>query len=295
MALNTSQSLGALVLGGAKPRLPKRAVTPPTSRSAEALLREARVDMDRQKLHTVVDHPFFISMRFKELEMRQITLEFTGDGRFAYCERGTKDMTIYEGVLVKSTGGGMRMTAEGDEAEAELEQQDTAGPSVEAGDCASIEGRATVRYSRSQADALPSLSNVERGDFRFSITVKPCFKSTEMEAWVQPLFIVCGQRQTRKHLALVDNNGNFLGEAFGEKNVAELPSRPNSRSGFSSGLYLERMMEPRRNARSMGGSRSTGGFDGHMSFSSSRSIGNRSTKKIWHGSPPLSELRPMGY
>lgn len=290
MALNTSQSLSNLGLG-AKPRAPKRAVTPPTTRSAEALLRAARVIIDKEKLHTVVDHPFFNQLRFKELENRQITLEFTGDGRFAYCESGSK-ITIYEGVLVKSTGGGMRMTAENDEADAELEQQDTSGPSVEAGDCAAIEGRATVRYERTQGDTLPTLSNVERGDFRFAITVKPCFKSTEMEAWVQPLFMYLGQRQTRKHLALVDASGNFLGEAFGEKNQPELPSRPNSRMGFSSGLYLERLVDTKpRNTQSQNRSR---GFDGHMSFSSSsQSLRNRSVKKSWVGSPPLSELKPI--
>lgn len=242
-------------------------------------------------LHTVVDHPFFISMRFKELEMRQITLEFTGDGGFAYCERGPKDMTIYEGILTKSTGEKMRIAAEGADEE-ELEQQDTQGPSLEVGDCAAIEGRGTVRYERSQGDMLqlPTLSNVERGEFRFSITVKPCFRTTEMEAWVQPLFMVSGQRQTRKHLALVDSNGNFVGEAFGEKNVAELPSRPNSRSGFSSGLYLERLVDTRRPLRTS--TNRSIGFDSHVLFSSSQIQRNRSVKKSWHGSPP-SELRPL--
>jgi hypothetical protein len=273
-------------------------VTPPTTRSAEALLRAARVDIDREKLHTVVDHPFFISMRFKELEMRQITLEFTGDGRFAYCERrahtaGARDvMTIYEGALSKSTGEKMRITAEGGD-EDELEQQDTAGPAVEAGDCAVIEGRGTVRYERSQGDFLsaslsPTLANVERGDFRFSITVKPCFQSTEMEAWVQPLFMCGGQRQTRKHLALIDSNGNFIGEAFAERNQSEVDvsSRPNSRAGVTASLYLERMVDTRRSRPSAG--RSTG-FADYMSFSSSQMSRSRSTKK-WNASPPLASL-----
>jgi len=289
MALNTSQSLPSLGASLKSRIVPKRAVTPPTTRSAEAILRAARVDIDRQKLHTVVDHPFFNTLRFKELEMRQITLEFTGDGRFAYCERTPRAMTIYEGILTKATGEKMRITAEGADEE-ELEQQDTQGPSLEVGDCAAIEGRGTVRYERSQGDLLPSLSNVERGEFRFSITVKPCFRTTEMEAWVQPLFMVSGQRQTRKHLALVDNNGNFVGEAFGEKNVAELPSRPNSRSGFSSGLYLERLVDTRRPMRAS--SNRAIGFDSHMSFSSSQIQRNRSVKKSLYGSPP-SELRPL--
>jgi len=257
--------------------------------------------MDRAKLHTVVDHPFFISMRFKELEMRQITLEFTGDGGFAYCEMGPRHMTIYEGILTKATGGGVKAIAAEGADEEELEQQDTQGPSTElpVGDCAAIEGRGTVRYERSQADMLhvPALSNVERGEFRFSITVKPCFRTTEMEAWVQPLFMVSGQRQTRKHLALVDSNGNFQGEAFGEKNQPELPSRPNSRTGFSSSLYLERLLDtPKRNQRTnLGARRSTPGLDGHVSFSSSQIQRSRMQqgKKIWHTSPPLSELRPL--
>jgi len=292
MALNTSQSLPNLGASLKSRIAPKRAVTPPTTRSAEAILREARVVMDRAKLHTVVDHPFFISMRFKELEMRQITLEFTGDGGFAYCEMGPRHMTIYEGILTKATGEKMRIAAEGADEE-ELEQQDTQGPSTElpVGDCAAIEGRGTVRYERSQADMLhvPALSNVERGEFRFSITVKPCFRTTEMEAWVQPLFMVSGQRQTRKHLALVDSNGNFVGESFGEKNVAELPSRPNSRSGFTSSLYLNRLADTRKplaqKTRSMG-------FDSHSSFSASQLQRARSGKKSFHGSPP-SELRPL--
>merc|ERR1719326_480832 len=113
MALGSSQSLGSLGLG-ARQRLPRRAITPPTTRSAEAQLRAARVEIDREKLHTVVDHPFFNKLRFKELEMRLITLEFTGDGRFAYCERGMhKEMTVYEGVLMKPTAKSMSLTVEG--------------------------------------------------------------------------------------------------------------------------------------------------------------------------------------
>jgi len=286
MALGSSQSLSALGLG-ARQRLPRRAITPPTSRSAEAQLRAARVEIDREKLHTVVDHPFFISLRFKELESRLITLEFTGDGRFAYSEKGARETLVYEGVLTKSTGA-MRMGEDG-AAEDELEQQDTSGPSTEAGDCAAIEGRAIVRYERGESDGVPFMTNVARDEFRFSITVKPCFKSTEMEAWVQPLFMSMGQRQTRKHLALVDSNGVFLGEAFGEKNLPEIPSRPNSRMGMSSTLHLERH-DKGRFARSM---KSTGGLEKSQFSTSFPQLPQRSqtVKKLWHGSPPLGEFR----
>jgi hypothetical protein len=284
--------MGSLGLG-AKQRLPRRVIGPsaiPSNRSAEALLRAARVEIDREKLHCVVDHPFFNSMRFKELEMRLITLEFTGDGRFAYCERGAhKEVTIYEGALMKPTGSGLRFTADGaDDADgAELEQQDTSGPSTEAGEYAVIEGRGIVRYERSEAGVS---TNVERGEYRFAIKVTPCFKSTEMEAWVQPLFMTSGQRQTRKHLALVDAQGNFLGEAFGEKNIPEIPSRPSSRCGFSTGLLLERAADPKRYARPKS---ALSGLDGDMTFP--RQIQRtRSLKKNTLGSSSsLSELRNL--
>jgi hypothetical protein len=282
--------MGSLGLG-AKQRNPHRAITPgnPTiCRSAEAQLRAARVEIDREKLHTVVDHPFFNSLRFKELEMRLITLEFTGDGRFAYCERGLHgEMTIYEGVLTKPSGTSLRFTGEGVD-EDELEQQDTSGPSTEAGDCAAIEGRATVRYERGEVDGSPYLKNVERGEFRFAITVKPCFKSTEMEAWVQPLFLHLGQRQTRKHLALVDASGNFQGEAFGEKNLPEIPVRPNSRIGFSARLHLELVAEPKRTIRSR--MSTPAGFDGHLTYMQGQRA--RTVKKLCLGpSSSLVDLR----
>jgi hypothetical protein len=259
------------------------------ARSSEAQLRAARVDIDREKLITVVDHPFFISMRFKELEMRLITLEFTGDGRFAYCERSSLHMTVYEGVLMKSFGSSMYSE------EDETDFQDAAGPSTEAGECAVIEGRAMVRYDRSLADEKRTVSHVERGEFRFAITVKPCFHSTEMEAWVQPLFLSMGQRQTRKHLALVDTNGNFLGEAFGNKNLPEIPSRPTSRAGMSTGLFLERAVDKSRTSRSLQSSTgldlsrslpSTGVLDAHVPFPSQmqRSRSSGQVKRSWHQS-----------
>jgi len=294
MALVGSTSLPTLPSLGLKQRLPRRAATPPTTRSAEAQLRAARVDIEREKLRAVVDHPFFNCLRFKELEMRQITLEFTGDGRFAYCERHAWEkgpMTIYEGVLMKTTGEKVKITTTEDKDEDELEQQDTSGPSAEKqelSDCAFIEGRATVRYDRSQGD-FPVLSNVERGDFRFAITVKPCFKSPEMEAWVQPSMA----KQTRKHLALVDDNGDFTGETFGNKKEPEaVSSRPMSRSGFSSSLYLERLVaKPPRASANQRQTASRGGFGDSLgsSFSTNRT---RPVRKIPQ-SQPMSELRPL--
>jgi len=235
-------------------------------------------------------------MRFKELEMRLITLEFTGDGRFAYCERGmsTDPIQIYEGVLMKPTGTSMRLTVDSPE-EDELEQQDTSGPSTEAGDCAIIEGRAIVRYERGEVDGHAYLMSVERGEFRFAITVKPCFKSTEMEAWVQPLFMSLGQRQTRKHLALVDVSGNFLGEAFGQRNLAQIPSRPNSRMGFSTGLHLERAAIPRNHNPTR--NRPPAGFDGHLNVTFPMP-GQRSRpmKKLGQGSNhPLCDSRTLDF
>jgi hypothetical protein len=273
-------------------------------------------------------------MRFKELENGSITLEFTGDGRFAYCERDSKDTTIYEGVLVKSnarfTVEGLKV--EGGQDEDESEQQDTSAPAAEDVSVACIEGRALVRYEQGQAlptrkqayipkvlnassrgserrdvlvlekesgnkwraanqflfpfspgiayrwkkdldakmpektsllewgqsiegvdegdgwvqinmeaDGYPSLMNVTRGDFRFAFTVRPCFQSANMEAWVQPLF--SRHRQQRKHLARVDSTGNFIGDSFRDKNQAEeISARPSSRLGFSTTLMLERTL-----------------------------------------------------
>lgn len=225
-------------------------------RSGEALLRSARVQIDREKLLRVVDLPFFISMRFKELENGLITLEVTGDGRFAYCERGPKETTVYEGVLVRPTNSLSRLTVEGggeeEEESADKEatlrthsDRDLSAPAAEKTakkmPSASIEGKALVRYERGEVEGhTPHLTSVERGEFRFAITVRPSFEDVNMEVWLQKMF--SGQRQQRKHLARVDANGNFMGETFGEKNLPEIPQRPSTRLGFSSSLYMEEML-----------------------------------------------------
>lgn len=253
MALGMSQSAPSLL---AKTRLPNRALTAQTTRSGEAQLRSARVQIDREKLLRVVDLPFFISMRFKELENGLITLEVTGDGRFAYCEREPSKTTIYEGVLVKASSNAARFTVEGggeeEEEAADKEatikvhsDRETSAPSAEKTakklPAASIEGKALVKYERGEVEGhAPHLTNVVRDEFRFAITVRPSFEDVNMEAWLQPLF--SRQRQQRKHLARVDANGNFMGEAFREKNLPEITQRPSTRIGFSSGLYLEEML-----------------------------------------------------
>lgn len=228
-------------------------------RSGEAILRTARVQIDREKLLRVVELPFFISMRFKELENGLITLEVTGDGRFAYCERGPTETTVYEGVLVRPTNASARFAATADgggEEEDEAGDKDAtmrAHADRDASEekkiakklpAASIEGKALVRYERGDVEGhAPYLKSVERGEFRFAITVRPSFEDNNMEVWLQKMF--SGQRQQRKHLARVDGNGNFMGEAFGEKNLPEIPQRPSTRSGFSSSLYLEEMLMER--------------------------------------------------
>jgi len=244
MTLGTSSSAPSLTVGKST-RFSQRAATPPTIRSAEAQLRSARVQIDREKLQRVVDLPFFISMRFKELENGLITLEFTGDGRFAYCERDSKETTIYEGVLVKNYSAARltqtQVATDGGQDEEESEQQDTSAPAAEDVTVACIEGKGMVRYEQVEVEGRnPCLLNVECADFRFAITVRPCYQSVNMEAWVQPMF--SRQRQQRKHFARVDANGNFIGEAFREKNQPEILARNTSRLGFSSGLFLERSL-----------------------------------------------------
>jgi hypothetical protein len=194
-----------------------------------------------------------------QIDRELITLEVTGDGRFAYCERGPKETIVYEGVLVRPSNSAARFTVEGggeeEEESADKEatmrahnDRDTSAAPAAAAEktatklpSASIEGKALVRYERAEVEGhSPHLTKVESGDFRFAITVRPSFEDVNMEVWLQKMS--SGQRQQRKHLARVDASGNFMGEAFGEKNLPEMPQRPSKRTGFSSTLYVEDLL-----------------------------------------------------
>eukprot|EP00440_Ansanella_granifera_P008506 gb/GFBE01009213.1/.p1 GENE.gb/GFBE01009213.1/~~gb/GFBE01009213.1/.p1 ORF type:complete len:420 (+),score=60.50 gb/GFBE01009213.1/:1-1260(+) len=162
----------------------------PSARSAEvrnrAELWAVRSDIEQEKLRNVAPFPFFgRAMRFQD---EFSALQITHDGRFSYSsvtlegldgseppcneEPSRRRVITYEGILVAPAD---------DEGPRE---SFFAEPAKDDG-MAMIEGRAMARHEIEDAGGKTKLVAVERGAFRFSITVNPYFQPSA--ATVQPL------------------------------------------------------------------------------------------------------------
>eukprot|EP00933_Yihiella_yeosuensis_P038966 TRINITY_DN32912_c0_g1_i1.p1 TRINITY_DN32912_c0_g1~~TRINITY_DN32912_c0_g1_i1.p1 ORF type:complete len:394 (+),score=65.05 TRINITY_DN32912_c0_g1_i1:130-1311(+) len=140
---------------------------------------QLRLEIEREKLKHVVPFPFFgQAMRFQD---DCSVLQITDDGRFSYSslevqdpsETGrastpeqniprTRNVITYEGVLVATP----------DSEKSADNEESTQGDEV----VATIEGRGMARHEIDEFGGKTQLVNVERGVFRFAITVNPYFK-----------------------------------------------------------------------------------------------------------------------
>lgn len=154
----------------------------PTEIRARAELWALRTDIEREKLRSVAPYPFFgRAMRFQD---EYSSLQIMDDGRFSYsfvsfdagdvAEQATsagnesiRRAITYEGVFAMPS------------------TTDVDGNMAEDAEMAVIEGHALARHESEEHSGRTCLTNVERGMFRFMITVSPFFQPAY--ATVQPV------------------------------------------------------------------------------------------------------------
>jgi len=156
-----------------------------------AELWSVRADIEQEKLRNVAPFPFFgRSMRFQD---EYSALQITDDGRFSYSSvtvEGSEDpaaeeedciqkrrVVTYEGILVSPTPEENFGLPEDPFTEALKGQPDD--------EVATIEAKALTRHEMEDVGGKTKLSAVEKGNFRFTITVSPYFQPSA--ATVQPM------------------------------------------------------------------------------------------------------------
>jgi len=168
-----------------------RASTRPAEVRNRAELWAVRSDIEREKLRNVVPFPFFgRSMRFQD---EYSALQITDDGRFSYSSvtvEGsdnpadeeedsikTRRVVTYEGILVAPMPEENFGLPEDPFAEALKGEPDD--------EVATIEAKCMARHEIEDVGGKTKLVGVEKGNFRFSITVSPYFQPTACT--VQPM------------------------------------------------------------------------------------------------------------
>lgn len=217
---------------------------------ARAELWAVRAEIGRQMTRSVVAFPFLgRAMRFQD---EFAALQLSEDGRFSYsavaesadcpAEQNPSDgsresaagrvVVTYEGVLVAPmgstcTGGGGHGSGHDDES-------------------AAIEGQACVRYEAEANASGARLTAVERGGFRFAISVGPFFRPSM--ATVSALFRpdVCRPDVARSKQLCYIGPGRG-GSAAAGRRLAERES--TSRYRRSQGLLLKQRQMPGTDAK----------------------------------------------
>lgn len=181
----------------------------------DVLLREARAALDREKLRTVASYPFVgRAMRF---ESDTAVLQITNDGRFSFStfpagptpaevssgvrKHSPRVVAAFEGVFCGSASATRESSLVA--AAAALAPKDdpkasaahvaagasnpAAAAAAIAADSASqtVEGLAVLRHEAEECLGESRLFRVERGEFRFAISVSPFYDP--VLAMVQPL------------------------------------------------------------------------------------------------------------
>jgi len=190
---SAASGLGATTAAdaGVEERAKSWASNRPTEVRNRAELWSVRADIEQEKLRNVAPFPFFgRSMRFQD---EYSALQITDDGRFSYSSvtiEGSEDpaaeeedcvqkrrVVTYEGILVSPTPEEHFGLPEDPFTEALKGQPDD--------EVATIEAKALARHEMEDVGGKTKLSSVEKGNFRFTITVSPYFQPSA--ATVQPM------------------------------------------------------------------------------------------------------------
>lgn len=189
-AFGASSTLGGAARAEAEREFIK-ATWRPAEIKARADLWALRADIDREKLRIVAPYPFFgCLMRFQD---DFAALQIAEDGRFSFSDvcleaPGTADaeedpekkidrkqrqrVITYEGVLE-----GTPAPSQGEDESQATSKDGKDQPSDKVDpEVAAIEGRALVRHEIEESGGQSRLVAVERGTFRFIITVSPFFQ-----------------------------------------------------------------------------------------------------------------------
>jgi len=173
-----SGSLGASA-GSPEAESEYRSLSRPAEIRARAELWALRADIEREKLRMVAPYPFFgCAMRFQD---DFAALQITEDGRFSFSDVsleavGAADLGSEEG----GGEGGLKhqkrvVTYEGvfqsQNNAFDDEVQERSDPET-----SSIEGIALAKHEMVELNGRSRLVTVERGEFRFTITVSPFFQ-----------------------------------------------------------------------------------------------------------------------
>jgi len=188
--LGSSGTLGAAARAEAEKELIKATWRPAEVQSRKDLW-ALRADIEKEKLRMVAPYPFFgCPMRFQD---DFAALQIAEDGRFSFSDvcleaPGTADaeedpekkierkqrqrVITYEGVFTASSEPSQ------EEEENQATSKDAKDQPIEKVDpeVAAIEGRALARHEIEECGGQSRLIAVERGTYRFIITVSPFFQ-----------------------------------------------------------------------------------------------------------------------